>query len=98
MAGQILIPSTDLMSAKNANEGSKGGIIIQANTEILLSTQLKLPKDLNKIAVDETGNGGEAAGVAGKGSFAKSARPRTGGITAAGKWSSIIEDVYSLRK
>jgi hypothetical protein len=85
LAGQISIPSTDLLSAKNANEGSDGGIIIQANTEILLSTQIKLPKDLNQIATDETGNGGEKEGVAGKGSFAKSARPRTGGITAAGK-------------
>jgi hypothetical protein len=87
LAGLISIPSTDLMSAKNANEGSGGGIIIQANTEILLSTQIKLPKDLKQIAIDESGNGGETEGVAGKGSFAKSARPRTAGITAAGKSS-----------
>lgn len=84
LAGQILVPSNDLLSAKNANEGTGGGIIIQANSEILISTHIKLPKDLNAIAVDESGNGGEAAGIAGKGSFAKSARPRTGGITAAG--------------
>lgn len=90
LAGQISIPSMDLMSAHNANEGSDGGIIIQANTEILLSTQIKLPKDLEQIATDETGNGGEKEGVAGKGSFAKSARPRTGGITAAGKLCPFI--------
>jgi tetratricopeptide (TPR) repeat protein len=86
LAGHIGIPSGDLLSAKNANEGTDGGIIIQAHTEILISTQLELPKDLNQIAIDETGNGGEKEGVAGKGSFAKSARPRTGGITAAGKF------------
>jgi tetratricopeptide (TPR) repeat protein len=66
-AGKISIPSGDLLSAKNANEGSDGGIIIQAHTEILISTQLELPKDLNQIAIDETGNGGEKEGVAGKG-------------------------------
>jgi hypothetical protein len=90
LAGQISIPSTDLMSAKNANEGSGGGIIIQANTEIVLSTQIKLPKDLKQSAIDETGNGGETEGVAGKGSFSKSARPRTAGVTAAGKCSVLL--------
>jgi hypothetical protein len=85
MAGQITVPPNDLLSAKNANEGSNGGIIVQANTEILISTKLELPKDLDLIAVDETGNGGEKEGVSGKGSFAKSARPRTAGITSAGK-------------
>jgi tetratricopeptide (TPR) repeat protein len=67
LAGQIGIPSGDLLSAKNANEGTDGGIIIQAHTEILISTQLEVPKDLNQIAIDETGNGGEKEGVAGKG-------------------------------
>lgn len=92
LAGQISVPSTDLLSATNANEGSNGGIIIQANADILLSTQIELPKDLSQIAVDETGNGGENEGVAGKGSFAKSARPRTAGLTAAGKcWLSSVD-------
>jgi hypothetical protein len=85
LAGPMLIPSDDLLSAKNADEGSNGGIIIQANSEITLSTQLQIPKDLNQIAIDETGNGGEKEGTAGKGSFSRSARPRTGGITAGGK-------------
>jgi tetratricopeptide (TPR) repeat protein len=84
LAGEITVPSSDLLSARNANEGTGGGIIIQAKTEIMLSTNIKLPKDLDQIAVDEAGNGGEKQGVAGKGSFAKSARPRTGGITSAG--------------
>ena len=85
LAGPVTIPSNDLLSAKNADEGSGGGIIIQARKEILLSTEIQLPKDLNEIAIDETGNGGEKEGTAGKGSFSKSARPRSGGITAGSK-------------
>jgi hypothetical protein len=85
LAGPVQIPSDDLLSAKNADEGSGGGIIIQSNSEIVLSTEIQLPKDLNQIAIDETGNGGEKEGTAGKGSFSRSARPRTGGITAGGK-------------
>eukprot|EP00980_Cylindrotheca_fusiformis_P014353 scaffold3827_cov179-Cylindrotheca_fusiformis.AAC.17 len=82
LAGPVRVPSNDLLSAKNADEGSGGGIIIQSKAEIILSTEIQLPKDLNEIAIDETGNGGEKEGVAGKGSFSKTARPRTGGITA----------------
>lgn len=85
LLGQLNIPANDLLRATNANEGHEGGIIIQAQTSIVLTTQLALPKDLSTIAVDETGNGGQAQGVAGKGSFAKSARPRTSGITSAGE-------------
>lgn len=84
LAGPVEIPSDDLLSAKNADEGSGGGIIVQSKSEIVLSTEIQLPKDLNEIAIDETGNGGEKEGTAGKGSFSKSARPRTGGITAGG--------------
>ena len=90
LAGQITVPSNDMLSAKNANEGSNGGIIIQANTEILVSTQIQLPRDLNAIAIYEGGNGGEKEGTAGKGSFSKSARPRTAGITSAGMFSLSI--------
>lgn len=85
LAGPVTVPSNDLLSAKNADEGSDGGIIIQARSEILLSTEIQLPKDLNEIAIDESGNGGEKEGTAGKGSFSKSARPRSGGLTAGGK-------------
>ena len=85
LAGPVTIPSNDLLSAKNADEGSDGGIIIQARSEILLSTEIQLPKDLNEIAIDESGNGGEKEGTAGKGSFSKSARPRSGGLTSGGK-------------
>lgn len=97
LAGQLPIPSMDLLSATNVSEGSEGGIIIQSKTSIIISTEVELPKDLSVIAADDSGNGGETQGVAGKGSFAKSARPRTAGITAAGKlyepWSSVIRPV-----
>jgi hypothetical protein len=53
----------------------------------MISTELELPKDTSNIAVDDSGNGGEIQGVAGKGSFAKSARPRTAGITSAGTFN-----------
>ena len=98
LAGQITLPPNDLLSAKNANEGSDGGIIIQANTEILLSTQIGLPRDLNAIAIDERGNGGQKEGTAGKGSFSKSARPRTAGITSAGECCSCCRGRNCLSK
>lgn len=83
LAGDLPISSTDLMRAKNASEGSDGGIIIQRNGEVFVTTELVLPKDLSIIASDDSGNGGELQGVAGKGSFAKSARPRTAAMTSA---------------
>jgi hypothetical protein len=84
LAGKLVIPSMDLLSAANASEGTDGGIIIQAKTTIVVSTKVNLPKDISIIASDESGNGGESQGVAGKGSFAKNAKPRTAGLTAAG--------------
>lgn len=84
LAGKLSIPALDLLSAVNASEGSDSGIIIQAKTAIIVSTKLELPKDLSAIAFDDSGNGGELQGVAGKGSFAKNAKPRTAGMTAAG--------------
>jgi len=82
-AGKIVVPPNSLLSATNANEGQGGGIIIQAKTSILFSTQIDVPKDIEKIATDESGNGGEKQGTPGKGSFSKSARPRSAGITSA---------------
>jgi hypothetical protein len=93
MAGDIAVPENALRSAENANEGSEGGIIIQANTSILLSTQIDIPRSLDRIATDESGNGGEKEGVAGKGSFATSARPRTAGITSAAGARLISENL-----
>jgi hypothetical protein len=69
LAGKILVPSNSLLSAENANEGNNGGIIMQANTSILLSTKIDVPRDLASISTDEGGNGGETLGTAGKGIF-----------------------------
>jgi len=97
MAGNISVPSTALRSAENANEGSDGGIIIQANTSILFSTLIDIPRDLDSIATDESGNGGEKEGIAGKGSFSTSARPRTAGITSAAGARLISEQAIEKR-
>ena len=83
LAGHLSIPSNDLVRASNASEGSEGGIIIQRNGEIVITTELVLPRELSIIASDDSGNGGQLQGTAGKGSFAKNARPRTAGMTSA---------------
>jgi len=95
LAGQLPIPPSDLLCASNASEGGEEGIIIQSKTSIIVSTHLELPKDTSIIAVDDSGNGGEMQGVAGKGSFAKSARPRTAGITSAGGARLLSQDETS---
>jgi hypothetical protein len=92
LAGELPIHSDDLRSATNVSEGSEEGIIIQAKTAIVISTEVVLPKDTSYIASDESGNGGEQLGVAGKGSFAKNARPRSAGVTAAGGARFLAED------
>ncbi|GAX19945.1 hypothetical protein FisN_1Lh584 [Fistulifera solaris] len=92
LAGELSIHSDDLRSATNVSEGSEEGIIIQAKTAITISTEVVLPKDTSFIASDESGNGGEQVGVAGKGSFAKNARPRSAGVTAAGGARFLAED------
>ena len=86
LAGSIPIPANDLMAASNASEGTGNGVIIQAKTSIIISTNIELPRDVSMIAFDESGNGGELQGIAGKGSFAKNAKPRTAGITSAGTY------------
>ena len=96
LAGELPISSSDMMRATNASEGSGGGIIIQRNFEIIIETELVLPKDLSIIAADESGNGGELQGVAGKGSFSKSARPRSAGLTSAGGARLLSADQLSI--
>jgi hypothetical protein len=88
LAGEIEIPTNDLVTAKNADEGTDG-IIVQAKSCIIVSTRIELPRDVSMIAFDESGNGGELQGTAGKGSFAKNAKPRSAGITAAGTCRSL---------
>jgi hypothetical protein len=95
LAGELPIPTNDLLSAQNASEGGEGSIIIQAKTEIVLSTKVNLPRDLSIIAANESGNGGEIQGIAGKGSFATRARPRCAGITSAGGARLVSEEALS---
>lgn len=91
LAGEIEIPTNDLLAAKNASEGTDG-IIVQAKASILVSTRIELPKDVSMIAFDESGNGGELQGTAGKGAFAKNAKPRSAGVTAAGGARLVSEE------
>mmetsp|Transcript_28655 Transcript_28655/g.43736 ORF Transcript_28655/g.43736 Transcript_28655/m.43736 type:complete len:1599 (+) Transcript_28655:220-5016(+) len=94
MAGKVEVPSNSLLSAQNANEGKNGGIIMQGKSSILFNTQIEVPKDLANIASDEGGNGGEKEGIAGKGSFAKSARPRTAGLTSGAGARLVSENQF----
>jgi hypothetical protein len=95
LAGELPIATNDLLSAQNASEGGEGSIIIQAKTEIVLSTEVLLPRDLSIIAANESGNGGEMQGIAGKGSFSTRARPRCAGITSAGGARLVSEEALS---
>lgn len=89
LAGESSIPSADLMSAKNADEGVGGGITIQRKATIWVSTSIKLPRKLDD-AVDVSSSGSENKGAASKGTTSKSTRPRTGGITSAGEFRCIL--------
>jgi hypothetical protein len=95
LAGELPIETNDLVSAQNASEGGEGSIIIQAKTEIVLSTEINLPRDLSIIAANESGNGGEMQGIAGKGSLSTRARPRCAGITSAGGARLVSEETLS---
>jgi hypothetical protein len=95
LAGELPIATNDLVSAQNASEGGEGSIIIQAKTEIVLSTEINLPRDLSIIAANESGNGGEMQGIAGKGSLSTRARPRCAGITSAGGARLVSEETLS---
>lgn len=87
MGGPITVPFADLVCAENANEHSNGGIIIQAQATIFISTLVDVPKDLDSITSDESG---EAQGSPSKGTFVKSARPRTAGMTSAGMFAAFV--------
>jgi len=73
--GKINVPSSDLTDALNAEKGLEGGIILPPMTAVLFSTDIELPRDLERIASDESSSGNPGV----------SARPRTAGITSAGK-------------
>lgn len=78
--GPITVPSRDLTDAQNAEKVLGGGVILLPMNDILFSTEVVLPRDLDKIPSDEGSSG----------SAVPSARPRTAGISAAGKLVLIL--------
>ena len=78
MAGQIDVPSSDIQG-----KSPTSGLLIEPQNDLVFSTQITLPKSLDDIIVDESSGGSEKQS---KNSYTKSARPRTAGITAAGKF------------
>lgn len=84
LAGEISIPSADLSAAKNVQKGMTEGVVVEANTTISILTFIHIPKNIMEIALEEPDAGKEKDGSSPRG-FLKSARPRTGGMTAAGK-------------
>lgn len=94
LAGNMDVKPSELLSAKNANEAGRGTIIVQPKAEIMLSTTMKLPKDLATISSDQ--NEGEKDSPVAYGPVPKNARPRTGGLTAAGKtWRKRFQGMFS---
>ena len=75
--GKISVPSNDLSNAQNARKGPSESVILSPGTALLFSTDIVLPRDLDRIALDEGSSGNATV----------SARPRTAGITSAGKQS-----------
>mgnify|MGYP000072151775 CR=1 FL=1 len=72
-AGQIVASPFDFA------EHSENFVVVEARRTLRFSTKISLPKNLEEISADD---GSEKPG---KNSYTKSARPRTAGITAAGK-------------
>lgn len=85
MAGQINVPMSDIA------ENGKSNVLIGPNGDVVFSTQIILPKDLDDIIVDETTTGSDKPS---KTSYTKSARPRTAGITAAAGARLVSEGIF----
>lgn len=79
MAGQINVPMSDVAAS------SADSVILLSRNELSFTTPITLPKNLDDIAVDESATEKQS-----KNSYAKSARPRTAGITSAGKTSESL--------
>ena len=80
LTGQITVPSSDIMGADNAKKAIHGGVILLPMTDILFSTVIVLPRDIEKFPAEE-GSSGNATVVT---------RPRTSAITSAGKFSFVL--------
>jgi hypothetical protein len=78
VAGSIIVPTKDLLMAKNANKASGAGIMIQAHNKIEITTSINLPNNLEALSGSES----DAAVDANLATLKRSARPRTAGLTA----------------
>jgi hypothetical protein len=93
----ILVPKNDLLKARNANEGSNNGVIIQPHTEIELTTKIDLPEDLEVLLDDVASSGRSQSSSVAQASDAKIARPLASGITASAGCCFLPEDRYTRR-
>ncbi len=84
--GEVSIPGCDLSNAKNAKKVSLDGIIMPAKSKIFISTSIQLPKNFMETALEksETATDKDVLSTTG---VSRSARPRTAGMTSAGKLS-----------
>jgi hypothetical protein len=63
------------LNAQNAEKRNEGGIIMSPLSAVWFSTNIVLPRDLDKLPSDESSSN----------SAVPSARPRTAGVSSAGK-------------
>lgn len=84
MAGLIEIPPSDFASS------SESGVLMPRK-ELVFTTPLTLPKNLDDIAAEDSGGEKQS-----KNSYTKSARPRTAAITSAGKKIMVSRSLLPL--
>jgi hypothetical protein len=84
-AEPVEVPSADLVAAEDTTVGGDGSIFIKPKAVVRLTTKINLPRDVEKIAVDESTSPEKQASSEKGASSVKSARPRTAGISSAGK-------------
>lgn len=77
----VQVSSVTLLSLAGPIQADVGSLTVPRKEEVVFSAKIELPTNLDDIASEEE----EKKGGTGKNSFAKSARPRTAGITSAGK-------------
>ena len=80
--GDIAVGPSDLFLAKNAKEVDGSTILVQPRADIVVRTTIQLPNDTTALLTDDEDNVKDASVYS---AIAKNARPRTGGITSAGK-------------
>lgn len=84
MAGQIMVPLSDFSSESSCN------VVLASGEELSFNTPITLPKNLDDIAVDESGTDAKSK----TNSYTKSARPRTAAITSAAGGRLVSEELF----